>query len=316
MRKRVLVFAFHDVNKIIDVHVLNYLYKIKTYFHFLIFVSDHRLSEEQKRKISFFDKILDNKHFEKDFGSWKRGLKSILNKCKYDEIFLLNDSVIGPTISFKDILIKMDKKKSDFWGITSAGELDTFHIQSYFLCFKKKCFTSDVFINFFNSVQSLKNKADMVREYEIGLTQKLIKNNFLCISFVNSFRRDIYAQQKSFKLMKSKVIPFLKVKTFVNNPEQLPNVFQLFYLVEDIKEFKEYILRVNNSNTEKHLYYKLPLLNLKFISKKFLHIRSKISKSQKWWRFYVKFLSIYIFFIAIPLFRDRTKLYNAWNVKN
>ena len=111
MRKRVLVFAFHDVNKIIDVHVLNYLYKIKTYFHFLIFVSDHRLSEEQKRKISFFDKILDDKHFEKDFGSWKRGLNSISNKFKYDEIFLLNDSVIGPTICFKDILIKMDKKK-------------------------------------------------------------------------------------------------------------------------------------------------------------------------------------------------------------
>ena len=48
----------------------------------------------------------------------------------------------------------MKNKKVDFWGITSAGTETEFHIQSYFLYFKKKCLKSKFFRNFFLNIKN------------------------------------------------------------------------------------------------------------------------------------------------------------------
>lgn len=76
---------------------------------------------------------------------------------------------------------EMDGRECDFWGITEhSGYEDKEwlkkrvqpHIQSYFLVFKKKIFSSKVFFNFFNSVQDDKALPykQIINLYETELT--------------------------------------------------------------------------------------------------------------------------------------------------
>ena len=51
------------------------------------------------------------------------------------------------------ILENAKLKKCDFWGITSAGEGNNYHIQSYFIFFKKKCLRSKFFKDFFSGIK-------------------------------------------------------------------------------------------------------------------------------------------------------------------
>ena len=140
-----LIYAFYDRDGIIDFHVVDSLLKYNKFFK-IIFVSNIKLGRLQKSKISFVTKIIENVVDEKDFGCWKVGI-NFLNKKKVKNLILTNDSVIGPYIDTSKIIPKMDK--NDFWGITSAGQGENYHIQSYFLFFKSNVIKNCVFKSFF-----------------------------------------------------------------------------------------------------------------------------------------------------------------------
>ena len=312
MKKRVLIFAFHDRHNFIDKHVIKYLEKIRPNFKKIIFVSDKRLEKKELNKIKFVDEFINRSHDEKDFGSWKRGINKI-GIDNYDELFLTNDSVIGPLIPIKKILDKMDQKKVDFWSISSAGKGHLFHLQSYFLCFNKKCFQSKIFKNFFSNIKKLESKGELVEKYEIGLSQTLINSEFTFSHFIEHNDKDVFSSTKSYKLYKNMELPFIKVKVLVSNPVRLPNANKLLQYTENKKDMILYVQRVNENKDLSHLFFKLPLFNYYFLSKKIFLLQAKISHSQKWWRFYIKLFCIYIFFFIIPLKKKKITLYNTYN---
>ena len=57
MKKRVLIFAFHDRHSYVDIHVIKYLEKIRNSFEKIIFVSDQPLKKKELQKIKFVDSI-------------------------------------------------------------------------------------------------------------------------------------------------------------------------------------------------------------------------------------------------------------------
>lgn len=77
-----------------------------------------------------------------------------------------------PTI-FKE----MEKRNVDFWGLTESFEGKP-HIQSYFLVFNTNIIRSKAFYDFFNSIEVLSSKGDIVRSYEIGLTEAFMSAGF------------------------------------------------------------------------------------------------------------------------------------------
>ena len=257
----------------------------------------------KKKKIDFVEKIISKEHNEMDFGSWKLGLNFLKNK-KVENLLLVNDSIIGPFIDIKKILDRMKNKKIDFWGITSAGVDSEFHIQSYFLFLKKKCIKSKFFRNFFLNIKKQKSKADLVKRYEIGLTQGLISNGMQAGTYLGHFIKDIHSSEKCINLFLENKLPFFKVKNFVSNPYRLKNMYKIFERLNK-KKYLRYIERINGNKNFRHLYYKVPQFKKIFISKKFILIRSKIVNENKLWRFYVKFFGIYIFFFLIPLISNK-----------
>ena len=129
-----LIYAFYDRDGFIDFHVLDSLRRYIKYFK-VIFVSNISLSKSEKKKISFVDHIIVDEHEEKDFGSWKIGI-NYLKRKKVHNLLLTNDSIVGPYLKIPEI-IKIQKSKIDFWGISSAGS-EKLSLQVTFI-FQRAC---------------------------------------------------------------------------------------------------------------------------------------------------------------------------------
>lgn len=184
--KRVVIFSHFDKHNIIDPYVISYLEELKKYSE-IIFVSDGDLKQEEIYKINnlCFDTIC-YKHSEYDFGSYKRGFELLKTKYsekfnKLDEILFVNDSCYLIQ-SFDKVFTDMEKKKEvDFWGLTdNYRDLKNirYHLQSYFLVFRKGIFLDNKFQEFISNIKKLNDKSQIIDLYEIGLSEFLIANNY------------------------------------------------------------------------------------------------------------------------------------------
>lgn len=105
---------------------------------------------------------------------------------------------MGTKISFKDYKTRVRKyvglKKYIFLNLSYKNNIKNlylkfsydkkeYHIQSYFVYLKANVINSYIFKNFMQSIEKQDNKADIIRKYECGLSQKLIKAGFKPIAF-------------------------------------------------------------------------------------------------------------------------------------
>lgn len=203
--KRAAIFAHYDSDNVIEEYVIHYLKELKKEIDYIVFVSDCNLSEKELNKLSgIADYTIAKRHGEYDFGSYKRGyiyLKGEGALSDYDELLLVNDSCFGFTAPISGLFDKY--RDFDFWGM-NKNETDTdFHIQSFFILFKKNVFTSKIFDDFMLSVQKEENKDEIIKKYEIGLSKLLISNGFKAASvFKNPIERqitgDLFFGEKNF----------------------------------------------------------------------------------------------------------------------
>ena len=220
--KRAVVFAHYDKDKIIDDYVIYYIKALKKIAQTIVFVSCNNI-ENPECLNSLADKIIDEPHDEYDFGSYKRGFLYLQDKLDdYDELIFANDSCYGPLYPLENVFSEMENKKCDFWGITKNRfgliknkekykVIERPHLQSYFLVFNKKVFTSKVFTDFISSIIHCENKNDIIINYEIGLSETLKNNEFQCGNYINAFYKYNHSIISFWKiLIKKYKNPFLK----------------------------------------------------------------------------------------------------------
>ena len=131
-------------------------------------------------------------------------------------------SCYGPLYPLENVFSEMENKKCDFWGITKNRfgliknkekykVIERSHLQSYFLVFNKKVFTSKVFTDFISSIIHYENKNDIIINYEIGLSETLKNNEFQCGNYINAFYKYNHSIISFWKiLIKKYKNPFLK----------------------------------------------------------------------------------------------------------
>ena len=174
---RAIIFAHYDKYNVVDDYVYYYLKELQKNALHLIFVSTAKLIEKDIVKVSrYCSKVIVRENIGYDFMSYKVGLESF-NYLEYDEVILCNDSVYGPLYPLTTLFSDMKNQECDFWGITESNVLN-YHLQSYFLVFRKQVLSSLIFKNFFDTIKILKNKNDIIEQYEIGLSQQLLRNSF------------------------------------------------------------------------------------------------------------------------------------------
>jgi hypothetical protein len=115
-----------------------------------------------------------------DFGAWSDAIDHFgLPRAGTQELILANDSVFGPLTPLEAVLGRLDYDKADIWGLTESWQV-RYHLQSFFLAFGPTALRSPVFTKFWRSVRPVPAKTYIVRTYEIGVTQVMIKGGLRC----------------------------------------------------------------------------------------------------------------------------------------
>lgn len=209
--KKLCIFAHFDKDNIVDQYVLFYLREIRKVADRVVFVSTSSLAAETISALKpVCNAVLIRKNEGYDFASWKSALQSE-NPDDFDELILCNDSVYGPFFPLEQVFSEMKGKVCDFWGMTSNYDI-AYHVQSYFLVFRKAVLSSDAFQQFWASLETQQSKKDVIKFGEIRLSQTLLKAGFrastytryrLLLSLAIIFSFQFYLAKTGIRIRKS-----------------------------------------------------------------------------------------------------------------
>ena len=294
--KRLAIFAGYDKDNIIDDYVVYYIKELKKIAD-IIYVSDCNMPDKELNKItSYCIHIINGRHEEYDFGSYKRGYlyakeNNILKN--YDYLIFCNDSCYGPFFNFQEIIKNMESKNTDAWSIFNCykDKYNNDHLQSYFLSLKQTIFISEYFYNFISSVTKEKTKYDIILKYEIGLTNLLKKHNLKISSFLDSSIKDKEEDNNNVPFFNvTKAIkygfPFFKIIIFKESIALKLNIHDLktiFNLIENTYDINLIVKHLNRIIEDKDsIKYLFPRFNILNINNKILNIQSQYSNSNKY----------------------------------
>lgn len=179
--KRVAVFASYNQEAKIADYVIYYLTELKKEVDAIVFVTDNETEEQELKKIEnkiVYASCYNHKGY--DFGSYKIGFRIAMQKGllkEAEELIFLNDSCYGPIFPFKNVFDTMASRSCDVWGLVESHEA-LHHIQSFFMVFRRKVFTSSVFCNFVEELHPLGCFMDYVNLYERRFTVILKRAGF------------------------------------------------------------------------------------------------------------------------------------------
>lgn len=217
---RIAIFASYSADNAISNEVIYYLQKLKEIVDGIVFVADSDYPANELEKLNNLVIYADCQHHGRyDFGSYSKGfawLKQTEIWGKFDELLICNDSVLGPYRPFSFFLeAKQKAGNPPVFGCTinhiGWGKLFP-HIQSYFFTLDKSVYTSDYFSDFLGNVQEETDKTDIVKKYEMGLSELMQKHNIKydaiyskpgycdpCREFIEHFDQMLFVKRNRFK---------------------------------------------------------------------------------------------------------------------
>ena len=175
--RRLLLYAHFDPDGVVHEYVVHALREMARVCTEVRFVTSSRLSVVERAKIEpHAQSVLEVENLGFDFTMWKTCLGTV-DLAAYDELVLMNSSVYGPLSDIATTFDTMQDDPCDAWGLVESFEHDR-HLQSFFLVFRQPVLASDAFRGFWESVLPFRNKRQVIRSYEIGLTQWLVEAGF------------------------------------------------------------------------------------------------------------------------------------------
>lgn len=180
---RLCFFAHYDPQRKIDPHVIHHLRELRKICDQLVFVTTSGLSPEELQAYQLpTAKNITRGNAGFDFGSWKEAFLQTPEWPLADQILLCNDSIYGPLFDLKTVFLEMAKGDYDFWGLSDNTQF-WYHLQSFFLVFNKRLIQSPVFKDFWDKVEYLEDKMQIIMRYELGLTATFQHHGFKAGSY-------------------------------------------------------------------------------------------------------------------------------------
>lgn len=296
-KRRLAIYAAWDHDGNVDKADLYYIRALKEVADNVIYVVGNNLvageAEKLSRDVAY---VLAEPHEEYDFGSYKRGLAcaekhGLLEKV--DELIFCNDSCYAPVYPFAPVFAKMKHETCDFWGITENTEFYR-HIQSYFMVFRRKVFTSKAFKDFLSGISPQKNVQAVIEKYEIGLSRMLFEKGFVGKSWLGEPEKNAYFPRNvknptfyPLYLIRAGA-PILKKKSFL---------FNNGYMGKGLLRARFYAIRINHKL--KNVLPSYGKIILRFLIYKITHFfyQQKVTNSGK------KLIKI----CKIPVYSKKTK---------
>ncbi len=265
--KNTTIFSAYSSDGTISDYVISYLKRLKQISPNIIYVTDNKISKYEIRKIKpFINHIIAYRHKEYDWGSFKRGFNFLKNNPKFKsnaELILANDSTLAVIPSFKPIIDDFENKKVDFYGIT-ANQDGIYHIQSYFMIFTPKLYTSKEFFDYLNNVTQQKDGLTVAYTYEVPFTKYFSDLGYTHATYINyddlSYLELNDKHCYPLTMLSKHNLPLLKMRTFTNRlivkePRRLvfswlkKNHYQPYReLIRHLKKIKSPYLKDNYQN--------------------------------------------------------------------
>jgi rhamnosyltransferase len=186
--RRVAIFAHYDPQNSIKRYILHHLMALREVCDEVHFASTAQLSDEELAKLDgIVSSHISCENTGYDFGMWAQVIHK-LDLKNLDELVLTNSSIIGPVNPLADAFERMRGTNCDFWGMCDSLAFD-YHIQSFFFVFRASVLKSGQVERFFASVLPYHHKWQLIRSYELGLTQFFIDQGFVPAALATVYDR-------------------------------------------------------------------------------------------------------------------------------
>ena len=185
--KRLGVFFFYDKDGKADRYVE---YLIKEYAacqQKLIVVSNGTVSDDTEKMFhKYADDVIIRENRGLDFAAYLAAFHLVGwdDLQNYDEVSIMNSTLMGPVYPLLDMYREMEKKDVDFWGISKHFKFDydatgmipygyiPEHIQSHYMVFRKSLVKSEKFQKFWDEMPEIKSYEESVALFEASFTKK------------------------------------------------------------------------------------------------------------------------------------------------
>lgn len=273
--KRLVIYFIYDKQGIVDDYIPYMLRAIKEVGSEIEVVCNGKLTPESRDKL---EEITPNIMVRENKGFDVWAYKSVLDYYgwekleNYDEIIMMNFTIMGPVYPLQEMFDTMNRKDLDFWGITRYhldDRADPFgtieygyipeHIQSHFIAVRNPMIKSLDFQNYWNEMPMIHNYQEAIGFHEAIFTKKFTEAGFVC---------DVYADLEddyndhpilcgTTRMLKEKRCPIFKRRSFMQEyAYMLYNTFgqEAIDVVQYLKDHTDYdtkmiwdnILRVEN----------------------------------------------------------------------
>lgn len=233
---RLGIFVFYDSDGVVDRYVWHLLQQMQPHLKRLVIVSNSPLNEECIQKFrTISDDLLLRDNQGLDAAAYKAALVQYCGWSEveqYDEVILFNNSFFGPIHSFEDMFKQMGCRNVDFWGMSAGYETDhpekkiqygyvPDHIQTFFVCFRKRMVSSPEFREYWeNYNDQLNGYLDVVYGNELIMTRYFQDRGFQWDVYADTEKyRSQYRSENmnlylnhSYEMMKKMNFPVLKKK--------------------------------------------------------------------------------------------------------
>lgn len=288
---RLLIYFFYDKDGIVDDYVLHMIDALKPHCSEIMVVVNGKLSPDGRKKLEAnVSHVLVRENIGFDVWAYKTALEYYepdkINT--FDEVILMNATIMGPLYSFSEMFDAMDQKDIDFWGLTlyHGAPFDPFgkikynylptHLQSHFIVVRNKMLTSIEFKNYWKNMPMITCYEEAVGWHEAIFTKDFEDAGYQWDVYIDT--RDILKESycpllmTPLELIRDRRCPIIKRRSFFHEYFDFINMMNgeggvLAYdyirnhLDFDTDMIWENILRLQNQADIKrnmHLNYVLP----------------------------------------------------------
>lgn len=209
---RLGIVVMYDKEGIVHDYLLYYLDSLKQVCDRLVLVVNGMIQSTSLKKChSIVDDIYVRNNEKLDIGAYLDAVYNYLSleEClKYNEVVLSNDTLFGPFKKFTQIFYDMSNIECDVWGLNINPLKYSYHIQSYFYCFKKQSIKTA--LEYWRKIKLPVSfsKSMYVGAYELGLSNYLISMGKIIASYSKKNHFDVFNMPQY--LLRYCDFPFLK----------------------------------------------------------------------------------------------------------
>jgi glycosyltransferase involved in cell wall biosynthesis len=173
--QEIALFVTHSATGVLKPHILSYVRALaaQDIAVFLIAVTDRQLNIRPD-VIEAAAGIMVRENAGYDFAAWAHALHLHPESCGAPLLYLVNDSLIGPSSAdaLGRVVARVRDSKADLVGLTESHEY-RWHLQTYFLGLKPRLLASFRLQRFFGEIQLHDDKDAVIQGYEIHFAQAM-----------------------------------------------------------------------------------------------------------------------------------------------